>query len=353
MIIDYSLKDFSSEFARKTLNKGMKKFKYLLDAVSKKNELFYIALPDFSITLKQRRLIFGMPIGGYLKWTSSPKIFPLELDVNPCGVHLLKLHTFCENEFITRLYEIKQKLDKEELSLRGKILKWNFTARNHFINIYKYLDDYYMLSHSSGESVLSNWHQLNNMFGVKYINIDGEDVPYIVGDDAIKYFSIAREESVFFHDRHNLIFDLLLEGNYENVYSDRHFGLVDNGELLMGCSKVEIGSKFPILTRPFQSVFMATVNKPPDDIVNITNGFSLVPHGLGMTIPDGIVNIQTSNITGGDYVEILNRNGSKMVTNTLEYIGIDYRDISVIGEMYNKIGIDIIGEMIPVLCTKL
>lgn len=354
MLLDYSLSDTSAQLARNILKRGVSNLKTVLNKVCGGDDFVYIACPDFSISLRQRRLILGLPIGGYVRWPAEYKFFPLELDVNSCGVHVLKLsQDFDIKKFESDLFNLKRNLDNSVYKLNGVTLKWNFSRRNHFINIYKDNNNYYMVTHSSGETILFDWKNLNKIFNVKYIDVNGRMLPYIQGNDVDEYFRITEKENNFYFDRHRFLFNVILGiNNYKIVYSDQHFGMISQGEILMGCSKVKPGSIFPLLTRPFAEISFARASNPPIPILDATGGFAVVPHGLGMTLPANVTDIIPCK-NGEHYVEVIFSNGSKMITDTLEYVGVDYRPIEVIPEMCNRIGFEIIGTLKPILFTKI
>ena len=133
---------------------------------------------------------------------------------------------------------------------------------------------------------------------------------------------------------------------------DFFFNMINQGEILIGCSKIEPDTVFPILTRPFSDVIVAKASNPPSEILSLTNGYALVPHGLGMTVPSEVKDIIPSKNADG-YVDVIFSNGSEMVTDTLEYIGIWYRSLEVIPEMSKKAGFDVIDRLKPVLFTKI
>lgn len=308
----------------------------------------------FFYYLKTKRLILGVPIGGYIRWPSKYNIFPLDLDVNTCGVHVLKLpETFNEHIFIKRLYKLKQKLDNKEVILDGKILKWNFSIRNHFINVYRDEENnHYLVVHSSGETELIDMRNLNNLFNIKYIDIENRKYPYIIDSDAVEYAKISATENEFFYKRHKFIFNELFNEDYELIYSNLHFGMIENGEVLMGCSKLQIDSMFPILTNAFDNIVIAQANNPPKDIIDCTNGYALVPHGLGMRILNDIVDIRPY-FNWSEHVEIIHKSKSKIITDTLENMGIDYRKNEILPIMAKKGGFKIIKELILETCIKL
>ena len=352
MFIDRAIHDHSAELARRILKRGLRNLETLLKMVCGGTDFTYVACPDFSISLRQRRLILGLPIGGYVNW-SKYDIFPLELDVNSCGVHMVRLRGgFDEHEFMSRLYSLYDRMAAKELKVGDTVLKWNFSRRNHFINIYMDSEGaHYAVFHSSGETVLFDWAGLHSMFAVKQVLIDGRQVPYIEGADARQYLEIALKENGFFLERHRHVFREVLGDDHEIVFADQHFGMMGRGEILMGCSKVQVGSMFPILTRPFEKIFLARACTPPDEVLRVSGGCALVPHGLGMTMPSYISDV-VPNRERSDYVDVIHQNGSKMVTDTLEYVGIDYRPISVLGEMSKRGGFVVEGELTPVLFTK-
>ena len=318
MILDYSLSDASAKLARKILERGANNLATVLNKVCGGNDFIYITCPDFSISLRQRRLILGLPIGGYVRWNADYKFFPLELDVNSCGVHMLRLgKNFDIEKFQNNLFLLKDNLDLGNLCLNGIKLKWNFSRRNHFINIYLNNEgEYYLVAHSSGETVLFDWENLHNMFTVKHIDVNGRNLPYIQGKDVEQYYSITKKENQFFFDRHRFLFDRLLgKDNYSIVYADQHFGMINQGEILMGCSKIKPNTIFPLLTRPFAELILAKASNPPKEILDATSGYALVPHGLGMTVPDQVIDITPSKYKNG-YVDVMFNNGSIMVTDT-------------------------------------
>jgi hypothetical protein len=263
------------------------------------------------------------------------------------------LGTYDEHDFMERLYALQQRLLAKELTVGDTVLKWNFSRRNHFINVYKDDDDtYYAMFHSSGETVLFDWARLHSMFNVKSIVIDERKVPYIDGRDAEKYLEIALHDNEFFFTRHRRIFQEIFGDAHEIAFADQHFGMIGRGEILMGCSKVRVGSHFPILTRPFEKVLLAKACQPPDRIAELCDGFTLVPHGLGMTVPSYVLDI-VPNRERDNYVDVIYANGSKMITDTLEYIGVEYRSMDVIEEMADRGCFVIEKALMPVLFTKL
>lgn len=355
MVLDFGLSDNSAVLAREILKRGTSNLEYVLKKVCGGDDFVYVACPDFSISLRQRRLILGLPIGGYVRWNADYRFFPLELDVNSCGVHVLELGTeFDEDSFQQALFSLKDKLNKGELVLDGIKLKWNFSRRNHFINVYKSTDGiYYIVVHSSGETTLFDWENLHRLFDVKHIELNGRKMPYILGDDVDHYYSTAKVENEFFFKRHTFLFNILLgEGKYKTVYADQHFGMINQGEILMGCSKLSPNTVFPLLTRPFEDLVVAKVSNPPQSVLNATNGFALVPHGLGMTVPCNVLDITPAS-HGEGYVNVIFSNGSKMITDTLEYVGVGYRSPEVITEMSGKVGFDVVKTLKGVLFTKL
>ena len=354
MILDYSLSDTSAALARKILNRGTYNLQTILDKVCGSAEFTYVACPDFSISLRQRRLILGLPIGGYVKWRADYRFFPLELDVNSCGVHMLKLPgDFDIEKFESNLFQLKHDLDEQKLVLNNVLLKWNFSRRNHFINIYEANSgNLFLVAHSSGETTLFDWDGLHKMFAVKHIDVNGRSLPYIQGNDVEQYYKITERENKFFFDRHTFIFDRLLgEGNYEVTYADQHFGMISQGEILMGCSKLKPNTVFPLLTRPFSELLLAKATNPPHEIITLTDGYALVPHGLGMSLPKDVIDITPCEKADG-YVYVNFANGSMMLTDTLEYVGVTYRPIDVIPEMGQRIGFEIIDKLKPLLFTK-
>ncbi len=355
MVLDYGLDDNSAVLAREILKRGTSNLEYVLQKVCGGNDFIYVACPDFSISLRQRRLILGLPIGGYVRWNVDYRFFPLELDVNSCGVHVLELGTeFDEDAFQNALFSLKESLDKKELVLEEITLKWNFSRRNHFINVYKSEEGiYYMVAHSSGETTLFDWENLHRLFDVKHIELNGRNMPYILGNDVDQYYATAKVENEFFFKRHAFLFDILLgKGKYKTVYADQHFGMINQGEILMGCSKLSPNTVFPLLTRPFEDLVVAKISNPPQSVVEATSGFALVPHGLGMTVPKEITDIAPSQ-HGEGYVNVTFSNGSKMVTDTLEYVGVGYRSPEVVPEMSKKVGFEVVKTLKGVLFTKL
>ena len=128
--------------------------------------------------------------------------------------------------------------------------------------------------------------------------------------------------------------------------------MINQGEILMGCSKLLPNTVFPLLTRPFEDLVVAKILSPPQSIIEATNGYALVPHGLGMTVPTEVIDITPSR-HGEGYVNVTFENGSKMVTDTLEYVGIGYRAPEVVSEMSRKVGFEVIKTLKGVLFTKL
>jgi hypothetical protein len=353
-VIDLALHDRSAELARRILARGQVTLAAVLRAAGYDDDFLYVACPDFSITLRQRRMIVGLPIGGYVNWFGK-RAFPIELDVNSCGVHLLELSRPLSKEQIVRaVFDLKQRLDDGELAVGRVGLRWNFTRRNHFIGFYEDRtgERQFLVFHAAGETQLFDFAALKSKFDVREVVVGGRPVPYIVDDDFDEYWEMASRENVHFFERHEEIFAALLPGGHTTVYADQHFGMVGPGELLMGCSRVRPGTLFPLLTRPFEDIYLSQANDPRPEILAATNGHSLVPHGLGMVVPDCVEDI-VGLPDGSDYVEVISANGGTMITDVLEYVGVSYRMPSVLPEMEAGGTFTVVEPLHPIVCFKL
>lgn len=352
MIIDNALSDHSANLGRRILARGVEKLSYCLNHIFGSNDFSYVACPDFSISLRQRRLILGLPIGGYINW-SKYDFYPIELDLNSCGVHVFRLHRYNESELLNKILKLKSELDSGNRNLSGISLKWNFAKRNHFISIYKDTTGAHLaVIHAAGETKLFDWNYLHSNFDVKRIEYHSEQIPYICNKDFERYWEISQEENSFFFSRHNHLLNELFDGLADEIFADQHFGMLSKGEIVMGCSKVRVGSIFPLLTRPFEKIFLAKAEEPKEEISSLTGGHALVPHGLGMVVNDHIHDIIPA-MDGTDFVTIIHESGSKMITDTLEHIGISYRCLDSIPLMSKLGAFTIVDELSPVTCFKI
>lgn len=352
--LDHALKDTSAQLARRILDRGIKRLSAIIEKEFASDDFSHVACPDFSITLRQRRMVLGLPIGSYVNFSKHP-FFPIELDVNSCGVHLIRLPEPIDHEELRkRLSGVRKRLDGKELVIGDTVLKWNFSRRNHFISIcYNKGGEQFILVHAGGETQLFDWEMLNRRFSVRRVQVDGREVPYIVGRDAAEYSNIAAKENEFFRIRHLRIFEELLGSRFEVVYADLHFGMISQGEILMGCSKLRVGAVFPILTRPFERIVMAKV-LPPKDLrtLEVSGGYAIVPHGLGMTVPKDIVDI-VGDPFDTECVYVVHASGRRMLTDTLEYAGVGYREIAVLPAMAELGDFEVLSMLEPKLCFKL
>lgn len=354
MYIDKALNDNSANLARKILKRGIENMTTTLESIFGFSDFSHVACSDFSISLRQRRLILGLPIGSYVNWKSH-EFFPLELDINSCGVHILKLRTpLNEKKFRQNLDNLQKRMNNKEIVLDGVTLKWNFSRRNHFINVYQNEQgEDFVVFHASGETKLFDWEYLNSIFDVKHIDIEDRKMPYIIGNDVQKYWNIAKQENDFFYKRHSFLFKEMFEEDFDVIFADFHFGMLQPGEILMGCSKVKIGNIFPVLTRPFEKIYIAEAGEPDKAISSLVgDDYTLVPHGLGMTVPDEIVDIIPDE-DKSDYVTVLHKNGSRMITDTLEYVGVSYRNPAIVPQMATLNNFKIKYELFPKICLKL
>ena len=205
--LDRALHDTSAHLARRILTRGLRNLAAIIEKEFHSDEFAHVACPDFSITLRQRRMVLGLPIGSYINF-SRHLFFPIELDVNSCGVHLIRPHErLDEKDLRDRLATVRRRLDGKELRVGNVILKWNFSRRNHFISVcYDSVGEQFILVHAGGETQLFDWQMLNNRFSVKQIEVDDRRIPYIVGKDAVEYSNIAAAENQLFRVRHLTIF---------------------------------------------------------------------------------------------------------------------------------------------------
>jgi hypothetical protein len=343
-VIDLALHDSSADLARRVLRRGVRTLAAVLMAATGDDEFLYVACPDFSITLRQRRLVVGLPIGGYVNWFGK-RAFPIDLDVNSCGVHLLQLsRLFSKDDVIQGIFNLKKHLDTGAVTVGTTSLKWNFTRRNHFIALYE----------NDEHTTLFDKADLVKQFQVQTVSVDGRTVPYIAGEDFDEYCALAAEENALFSRRHEEVFSYLFDPGHIVLYADQHFGMVNPGELLMGCSRIRPGTVFPLLTRPFSDIYLAEALPPCDQIGDATGGLALVPHGLGMVVPEYVLDIiEAANDDDSDYVEVTSAAGGSLITNVLEYAGVSYRSQEVLPEMERSGTFRVIEALHPIVCFKL
>jgi len=355
MFVDNALQDHSATVARKVLKRGLSNLNALLQEIYGSSDVTYVACPDFSITLRKERLALGFPIGGYLNFGSCSFV-PLDLMINTCGVHMIRLGTDFEvNSFRTSLRALKTRMESQKMIVDDIPLRWNFSKRNHFINIYKdeVSGEHYAIFHGASETKLCNWDYLNDEFEIEKRQVNGYEVRYLINENAEKYYSIAQKENDFFYKSHKVILNEIMPLGGEIVFSDFHFGVINKGEFLMGCSKIPIGTDFPLLTSPFNSVFIATAKEPKESIRNLFgDDYTLVPHGLGMTLNEDIVDILPDSFNP-DYLSLVSKSGCVMHTNQVEHGGYSYRTHEQIEEIASKGVIELKKELIPLYNIKI
>ena len=71
-----------------------------------------------------------------------------------------------------------------------------------------------------------------------------------------------------------------------------------------------------------------------------------------MTVPHNVTDITPYNYADG-YVIVSFSNGSKMITDTLEYVGVGYRSPEIVNEMSDRIGFNVVDSLKGILFTKL
>ncbi len=358
-IFSLGLNDSGTKIAIKVMTYGLAKIHYLQEYLRFEPKAFFLGSPDLTITRNVYRFNHGIGYGGIVSWGKGDDPWiPLDLKPNACGMLVGGIE---ELPTCDELIYLLENLKNDPGEIAGTNIKWDFNASNHFINLFKVMDNsalppYVFVIHGAGDEFRND---NSGQFGLyidksnilqkiaKILPTPFGPITYLIGDQAIEYFKFYQAVEEFTKLRRTYVAQHLF-GQFTLLTDQNHQGLTGLNEMILGCHKFyDEKTLFPLMLRADRPGFLlsgkfnlteqqleqngfaqrAKLLKIYDQLINI----NILPHGGGYLFPD-ILNVNSVKEIGKNrYYELNTITGmGKKIVQHLREIPYEYRGQQVL-----------------------
>ena len=295
---------------QRTLINGLKITEKLLSKVAtdlsgtqKKAEIY--AMPDLGIPPYAYRLCGGFPTGMFAHWESDVPFIPVDTTMNVCGVGIYRINGYIP------IMEFKFRVEK---ALKDSKYKWNYSKGNHMISLMEangaqcLQRGQYLVLHASANEFQQNNKEKGlfvmpgNWFYDKIKTVydihSDRYLRYIVGKDALKFYSIAKCLEKYNYDRNDYLAKKILGDNYDKkVVASKHYGMPTINSVAIGCHWS--CRLYPLLTAPGKNIYL--IYPDFNNAFSIDGGkkICLSPHGFGVDT-DADIKINGASVKIGE-----------------------------------------------------
>ena len=346
--IDLSSQDITAQIAKEHGLVGLARLEICLKELNiGENAAHLIALPDFTYTRNKLRWDAGFPYGCIIKIDNPHQNFiPLEFRPNCCGVILCEIPKL-EYDILALKKQFEKILDKN-----NKIDTNDFNKRNHFIGVYKSIDNekLYALLHGSFKYIKNNLYtERDNKWKnkIKSMKIMDRDFLYLIDDDAKQYYLEYKNYETESSILREAIMKELFGENIQTIFNDTHEGFKDINTILLGAYASDNPFHCPIMLSPNDNLFYVSIDN--SIVLHNQNKIFCSPHGGGYEL---LLADKYSKINSGDYL-LQYPNNCKMITSNIIDMPFNYRNNSVQlwKDKYNVC--QIVLELIPIINLKI
>jgi len=380
------LNDSGAELCKANTVYGIAGIHYVQKQLGMAPNATFISTPDMTITRNTGRWRSGFGYGGKISWGEGDSDFiVLNTKPNTCGMLLGGLKELPDVEGIIRKLH---KMEVDTTQIDGVDVVWDFYKGNHFIDLFEVktvpgidvdLPPYAFVIHgSAGEFAGDNrlgfglyydkskqlWEmaeRIETPFGEFYV---------LRGASAKKYLEKYYRIENFVKKKRKLAAELLF-GEFTEISSETHQGLINMNEILLGCHYLKgENTLFPLTLRGDLPAYVVrgNPNLSPESIDAL--GFekrakrlgvyerllnaNIIPHGGGYSLPDILTVNKVIEVEGKRYfeVEMQSDRGRKLISEVRE-LPYEYRGRTVVLRALEVGIIDIIAKLIPQYVLKI
>lgn len=323
--VNFSSNDGAAKIARLNANSGMQMIFSCMDSIGILGENSkFVELPDFTYSKNIERWSAGFSNGCILHLdTRRTSFIPIEFRPNSCGVTFAKIKGWdndCE-KFIKRFKDVLNEIPYIDID--------DFRRKNHFVGIYSYCDEYYIMLHGSFSKIKSGIDGLPGLYfdkdsywedKIKRYEYKDRELRYLISDAADEYYDCYRKYEVFSEKLRKQIIDRLFEEN-EVTFEGTHQGFYDINTILLGgyISKTPIAC--PIMVSP--SLPLYEVENTKKSIFISGQEYYCLPHGAGYKL---IPECSADNTSLQNIFLLQYGSEAKVITKTIELMPYEYRE---------------------------
>lgn len=286
------------------------------------DNLFFIALPDYTYTRNVFRWNAGFPYGCIICTDQTEPFIPIDFRPNCCGIVFAEIP---EEDFdLIKLKNTYHSL----LHSYSDLDPTDFNRRNHFFCIYRNekTDKFYFLIHGSFMFAKNGLYSEKNQGLIaqkKTMDILGTPFNYLCGYEAIQYYN-----NYLHHEKlSNFYRELILKTLFPEakiLFHRTHEGFMDIGTLLLGAYADYNPFSCPIMLSPDENLPYVSINNPVE--LGDSKKLYCAPHGGGYAL-SSVVDAKKNEMIENEFI-ITYTNNSKMLTNNIIDMPFSYRNDS-------------------------
>ncbi len=384
-IFSTGLNDGASRLCRWNMKYGLAKFHVVQDKYGLKPDATFISAPDETITRNKVRWNNGIGYGGKVSWgDGKQRLIILDVMPNACGMYVGGLQ---EHPDIKEIMERINTLQKEDKTIDGVKVEFDFGVGNHFISVFRVertaeteFPEYAFVIHCGApelrtdttktpglylhksESLQKMAKRVETAFGPCYVLID---------NNAVTYFKFYKYVESFSEKRRSLVANEIF-GKHQMIANVVHQGLANYNEAFLGChlTRNSPNENFPIILRGDLPAYLLrggiTFNEQmlenlgfskraeKLEVIDRLRKTSILPHGGGYALPDTLSVIDVVEIANSRHfiVETIHGMGRKVVSDVKE-LAYSYRGMEVLMRTVELGNTEIVGRLQPIYSLKM
>ncbi len=285
----------------------------------------FIAGPDSTITRNANRWASGFGYGGKLihEWPTPTVV--LDAKPNACGMLVGGL------EHRPEAHEVASRLESMLAStqeLDGITLDWDFTAGNHFIDLFALhffpggleLPPYGFIIHASCPELRDTtalgpglyWDKSPTLMALaEVVETPWGPLRLLTGDAAVEYVDFVRRAIDFAAAKRLRVAEALF-GDFRPLANVYHQGLLSASEMLLGCHSTLWNDPLPLTLRPDLPSYLLhglpnladgvisrlpRAGEVPEFVLHALRSANIIPHGGGYAL-EGIRGVRRAWSSG-------------------------------------------------------
>lgn len=381
-IFSLGLLDSGAKIGEKVMTYGLAKIHCLQEELGLKPNAFFLGSTDLTITRNVYRFNHGFGYGGIINWGNGKvKFIPIDVKPNACGMLVGGIDKFIS---CTELIESLEELKNNPGEIAGTNIKWDFNTSNHFINLFKVIDNdqlpaYIFVIHGAGDEFRGDHdHQFGLYIDKSKILYSQAytlytpfgPINYLLGEMAEKYFQFYQAVEEFTKQRRLYVAHQLFN-EFQLITDQCHQGLTGVDEMILGCHKFSdeetiyplmlradrpgylLKGKFNLTTDQLESQGLAQRAERLglyDQLCQV----NILPHGGGYFFPD-ILHVEKVREVGQNrYYELQTISGlGKKIVQHLREVPYEYRGQEVLSHTLKLDLGRVCATLIPVYSLKI
>lgn len=382
-IFSTGIGDSASSLCRLNMRYGLAKFHVVQEKYGLKPDATFISAPDETITRNKVRWNAGVGYGGKISWgDGKQRLVILDVMPNACGTYVGWLQEIPQ---IMEIIERINVLQKEERTINGVKVEFDFGTGNHFIGIFKVertaeaeFPDYAFVIHCGAPELRTDTTKAPGLYLHKSESLksmaERVETPFgpchvLVDNEAVTYFNFCKYAKSFAEKRRYLAAKEAF-GEHETIVNVVHQSLANYNEAILGCHLTQNSPNgiFPMILRADLPAYLLKEGLTFDDqtleilgfleraenlgVIDRLRNTSMLPHGSGYALP-AVLNvldvIETATIR---YFMLQTIHGGQMLVSDFRELEFAYRGLEVLKKTL-KLGTKIMAKLLPVYMLKM